>query len=348
MGGVFGTSRGDQARYAKAVNEMRSRFLGRGAGIKSEDLRQKAEAIRALAKEEESGLLDALVGISFHDDANNELGLCLRELSLRADKKGRKPRSLTREEIASGVAAIVKEKGLGLFEHERMATEHFAKVFKQGGFTDKYFGPDSLAANTIDLEYRTALRDPDDASRERTLNKLQADLLRLSFQIEDRGIRAENLLIWWMRKLLREQGIDHLVLVEHSTVSQDLKGGPDIVIMSAPWGTLDIQLKTFSRIGYTAEYQDKLVEKAVEKVQGTDTVVFEMDAIGFNELIALERDGHVDQRKRNKLLRKIRSLASGDVGKLFDLLAKEPKVDVLGEMPVAPPPRVIRRRARDN
>src|SRR3989339_968252 len=151
MGGVFGTSRGDQARYAKAVNEMRSRFLGRGAGMKSADLRRKAETIRPLA-EQESGLLDALVGISFHDDANNELGLCLRELSLRAGKKGRKPRSLTREEIASGVAAIVKEKGLGLFEHERMATEHFAKVFKQGGFTDKYFGPDSLAANTIDLE----------------------------------------------------------------------------------------------------------------------------------------------------------------------------------------------------
>ncbi len=56
----------DQGLYVQGLANMRNMFLGKNAGMKTSDLRKQAEIVRGRAKEP-CGLLDALVGISFHD-----------------------------------------------------------------------------------------------------------------------------------------------------------------------------------------------------------------------------------------------------------------------------------------
>jgi len=179
-----------------------------------------------------------------------------------------------------------------------------------------------------DLQYRSALRNPDVIERNRLQNVLQARLLGISEREESVGKRAEFQVIWWLRNLVREQGIDHLVSVEHSTVRDDLTGGSDIVIRTLSWGTIGIQLKALLRDSNTDAYNNELMKKARAEAARTGTSVTEFGSDDLRTLVRAEMEGKPDVKLRNKLLA-LAELEVPNSGKgLFALLREKPKVDL--------------------
>ncbi len=234
-------------------------------------------------------------------------------------------------------------------ELERSALERYEASVKLG-IEDRYFSRINVMGSENDLQYRSALRIQDAVERNRLQNVLQTRLLDIVEREESAGIRAEFQTIWWLRNFVREQGIDHLASVEHSTVREDLTGGPDIVIRTLPWGTIGIQLKTLKRDSNTEDYNNKIMERARAEAAGTGTTVVEFDSVDLRKLVQAETEGNPDAKLRNKLIGRIESEVPVSGAGLFALLREKPKVDLAQTIRLAPEKAkssaVIRRIAR--
>jgi hypothetical protein len=140
------------------------------------------------------------------------------------------------------------------------------------------------------------------------------------------------------------------VIVEHTTISTDLKGGADIVIRAAGIGSFGIQLKTLNRNGYTDASQDELVRKAM-KTKQPNTTVSEFGSIDLQEMIQKEREGMPDVKLRNRLLSGLVADFERDhfskAKELIQRLAEAPKVNSAQTISLPPDvdaPRIARRR----
>lgn len=341
--GINPAARKDQARYAQDLSNLRNLFLGKNAGLKSDDLRKNAKTIRDYAADP-SGLLDALVGVSYHDDGDVVLEAAYASVRQKCLQTGVDLKTLRFEDVRQWFDAFDQSlpEDTRVSNLEGLALCHYEASVKLG-FQDKYFSETSIMASANDLLYRSALRLADARARNHLLNELQRKLLSLAEREPSSGVRAEYLLVWLMRNLVREQGIDHLVSVEHASVRADLTGGPDIMMRSIPWGSIGIQLKTLIRTEYTAVHHEGVIRQARKELKGSGTYLAEIDSVDFGKLIHKEKEKKRDARLRNKILGALKDEAPSEAGELFDTLRKPPQVDVLQTTQLEPEkPKAVR------
>ena len=136
---IGANSRKDQGLYVRGLSEMRHKFLGKNAGMKTADLRKQAESVRGRAKEP-CGLLDALVGISFHDDANVAFERFLVTVANDCAKEGGALRKLTPEDIIRRFSRYEQSANVGTHavELEQSALKYYDDSLRLG-IEDKYF-----------------------------------------------------------------------------------------------------------------------------------------------------------------------------------------------------------------
>jgi len=311
-------------RTPPEVDKLKIAYIyQRGTGMTEDEFHKQAEALLKTPECAKSGMLEALLGISFHEKADAQFVGFLVGLHELVGSHKNDLSAVKREEVRERLGR--SELGPSLVEAERQALVHFERADRLR-FVDKFFSPDNTFANQIDLEYRTAQRIQDSSERDHELARLQERLLAVSDEANP-GIAAENRLIWLLRKMFQEQRIDHLVYAEHATVKDDLCGGPDIIIFS-PFGRFDIQLKALSASEYTEGYNENLKRSAEEKVADTQTKVVTLESGEFNSLIRAERSGKVVAAKRWKAVLEKLSAASPsmEMKMLAALLMLEPVV----------------------
>lgn len=146
-----------------------------------------------------------------------------------------------------------------------------------------------------DLEYRKAQRILDEVKkgkegkikksskkRKDALKTLSDKYSSIIGRISDPGKRAEAQMIWLIHKWTEKNNIDHIMPFYHGVPRDDNKNKIDLQLMYD--GTIvNISLKSFSKNSNTEDHNNRLIEKEIEKLRGTNVNLVVVDSLDMRE-----------------------------------------------------------------
>lgn len=289
-----------ETRYKEVLRALARHFIYDVQELKSQEIENafagtgRDPGISALESEHHGleALSHLLKGMMGHEAANDYfLDAWQAAIQRLAMDQDRPAESLTRDEVADLYGRFVLRENME--EAEKSALGHYAEALKGGQRTIAELSDNiSLDRTDVrvlanDLKVRQAERIPDTMQRKTALQDLDRELAEIIRGVDEEqtGKRLELEELYLLRRLIHAADTGHLASVDHGTPREDLRSDLDSEYVSvdlavtAAGDRYSFQVKTLKRIlsQEAREEQERILERARQKVQGTKTFVVRLE-----------------------------------------------------------------------
>jgi len=293
--------------------------------LRPAEIEERIQSLRTEFGPLTDGRLDFALGASWHRLSNDYQGGFLRVLAKAASVHGCKIVDLTPEQVRGLYADFGDRREMEAIERRALASYRAARTLGWKGETAGHQKPYQAALLEIDVLYRHWAAT---STHPKFLDELEQDLRDIADKAEPLGIKRELQMLYLLRKWVREQGLSHIVRVEHGLPFEDsgtVKNDVKIVIGEQ---VINIDFKSYEPGPRSFGGQEERRTEAQKKVMGLTTLVVVINGRDVQEAY--------DQAGKGSFIRDqgIYDEACQDLVKALQDAANSPQqVEALGLLP---------------